>query len=101
MSEKITFSATQKICALAMRFYQGMKWNPQVGDYYCLTRDGLELWQIRESDGENFFIRKVCHPSQEMLLPQDSNDAWKITEFQSGFGVNRVWVHPSVLEKVK
>ncbi len=96
MDENEKINERQKLAALAMRFYQGMKWEPKVGDYYCLTRDGLELFQIRSSDGENFFLRKVG-PNDA----QDLSDAWPIADFQTGFGINRVWVHPVILEKVK
>ncbi len=95
----MTFSLQQKLAALAMRFYQHMKWEPKVGDYYCLTRDDLELFVINRSDGENFFIRNVYAPGQ----PEGDElaDPWPIESFQEGFGDNRVWVHPAVLKNVK
>lgn len=97
----VSLNERQKIAALAMRFYQGMKWEPKVGDYYCLSREGLEMFQITRSDGENFYITKVYDPGQNVTLFGELQDPWKITDFQEGFGKNRVWVHPIVLEKVK
>lgn len=93
--KNLTFNERQKIAALAMRFYQHLEWQPKVGDYYCLTREGLELFQIARTDGANFYISKVLPEFFEM------QDAWEIETFKQGFGDNRVWVHPAVLEKVK
>ena len=93
------FTLEQKIAALAMRFYQKMPWEPKVGDYYCLTREGTELFVINRTDGENFYIRRVYAPDQ----PEGSemSDPWPIESFQSGFGENRVWVHPVILERMR
>ncbi len=85
-----TFTLEQKMSAIAFRFYQKAQWVPQVGDYYCLTRNGLELFVINRTDGENFFIRRVFAPGQ----PEGDElaDAWPVETFQQGFGENRVWV---------
>jgi hypothetical protein len=87
----------QKLAALAMRFYQHLKWEPKVGDHYCLTREGLELYTINRSDGENFYIRRVYAPGQPE--GEELADPWPIASFQSGFGENRVYVHPVIFEK--
>lgn len=87
----------QKLAALGMRFYQHYRWEPKVGDYYCLTRDGLELFVINRSDGENFYIRRVFEPGQPE--GEEQPDPWPIEYFQAGFGDNRVYVHPVILEQ--
>lgn len=89
------FNEKQKLAALAFRFYQHAKWEPEVGDYYCLTREGLELFQISRSDGDNFYIKRVFAPGQEPS--EEMSDPWPIAEFQSGFGDNRVWVPKTFL----
>jgi hypothetical protein len=89
------FTLEQKLTALALRFYQHMVWTPQVGHYYCLTREGLELFQITRTDEENFFIKLVYAPGQE---PGEEMDTpWPIGKFQQDFGINRVWVPDRVL----
>ena len=92
------FTLEQKMAALAMRFYQGMKWEPKVGDHYCLTREGTELFTITRTDGENFFIQRVYAPGQ--TESHEQQDPWPIAKFQEDFGVNRVWVHPIILERM-
>ena len=89
------FNEKQKLAALALRFYQHAKWKPEVGDYYCLTREGLELFQISRSDGSNFFIKRVFAPGQEQ--GEEMAEPWPIAEFQSGFGDNPVWVPKTFL----
>ena len=95
-----TLNERQKLAALAMRFYQGMQWEPKVGDYYTLTRESLELFVINRSDGENFYIKKVFHAGQPDNQYEEQVDPWPIASFKEGFGVNRVWVHPVIFEKI-
>ncbi len=86
----LTFTLEQKMSAIAFRFYQKATWTPSVGDYYCLTREGLELFVINRTDGENFFIRRVFAPGQPE--GEEMADPWPIASFQQDFGENRVWV---------
>lgn len=42
---------TQKLHALAYRFYQGAAWTPKAGDFYTTSRADLELYQIVSIEG--------------------------------------------------
>lgn len=86
----VNLTATEKLQALANRFYQGVEWKPKKGDYYTTSRADLELYQIVDEDEENFYTS---------YLPLGGTvTSWPKTEFTTqGFGPKRVWVPDYVL----
>lgn len=53
----LNISPRQKLLAIEVKYYQGQKWEPKVGDYYTIVRNDLKLFQIvREDKGEFFFL---------------------------------------------
>jgi len=83
----------QKLLALSMRYYSGLKWAPKAGDYYTTCRDDLELYRIIDvTDTEVVTI--YCNPAMQAAPAK-----WPKGEFLSPetFGAFRVYVHPCVL----
>lgn len=92
MSTKCPVALTeqQKLQALALRFYQGLKWVPEAGHHYTTSRNDLELYRIAKIEDGKVYT-EYCH-----LVGVYSE--WPVEEFTSeGFGVHRVWVPPFVL----
>lgn len=83
----------QKLHALAAKYYQGVIWSPQKGDYYTSSRADLELYQIIEIQNNiitTIYCDKQCSPQ-----------AWGQNEFTTtGFGPNRVHVPLWILEHI-
>lgn len=65
-------------------------WNPKKGDYYTTPRADNELYKIVDED-EEYFYTVYCHD------PEQNRSSWKKDEFLKGFGLNRIYVHPSIL----
>lgn len=83
----------QKLQALAMKYYSGIKWEPKTGDHYTTCRDDLELYQVIEAtDAE--IVTMYCDPAMSAEPTR-----WTKDEFLAPgtFGVFRVWVHPCLL----
>lgn len=82
------WNAHIKLKAISHRFYQGAKWEPKLGDLYCITRDGLMLCQIvKWENGE------ISH---QTLFDDKGNEAsswdltvWDETEFLYGSFMNK------------
>lgn len=87
----------QKLQAMAMKYYSGLKWEPKTGDYYTTCRDDLELYRVI-SAGDNEITTIYCDPEK-----QASPSIWLRSEFlaPNTFGVHRVWVHPCILADAK
>lgn len=82
------FTPGHKLHALALRFYHGQNdWQPKVGDFYTLTRSGIELLQVvRIEDGQVYISNCLNGLGQEQgPFPLDGFTT-------EGFGVNRVQV---------
>lgn len=83
MKNKLTES--QKLQALAYKYYNGGIWEPKAGDYYTTSRADLELYQVVEVT--DTIVRTTY------LTPDSDISEWKKDGFTTeGFGVNRVWV---------
>lgn len=81
----------QKLEAVAYRFYQHGEWLPKAGDIYTTTRADLEAYEVVFSD-ESVVKTRYTEGSEEV-------SEWPTEEFQTeGFGPNRLWVPPWVLE---
>lgn len=91
MYKKLT--PMQKLYALSARYYQGVNWQPQKGDYYTSSRADLELYQIIDiHDGivTTIYCDKQCSPQN-----------WNEKEFTSiGFGMKRIHVPLWILEQI-
>jgi len=75
----------QKLHALAYKYYQGQKWEPNKGDYYTTSRADLELYQVVDVTDTKVITR--------YLVGSDNVSEWDKSGFTTeGFGVNRVWV---------
>lgn len=84
---------TQKLHALAFKYYQGVKWEPKKGDYYTTSRADLELYQIVDVTETKIMTR--------YLVGSDTISEWDKEAFLTqGFGINRVWV-PDFIFKLK
>lgn len=79
-------TSQQKLVALSLRFYQGMKWEPKAGDYYTTSRADLELYRVVKIDAGKVFTEYCTRPG--VLTEWD--EAGFTTE---GFGPHRVYVH--------
>jgi hypothetical protein len=85
---------SQKLQALALKYYSGFKWQPKAGDYYTTCRADLELYRVIDvTDTEVVTI--YCDPNK--IAPPAR---WPKDEFLSPdtFGAMRVFVHPCFLE---
>jgi hypothetical protein len=81
----------QKLQALAMRYYDGVQWEPKKGDFYTTSRADLQLYQIVDEDENNFYT-DFCHPTIKTNGPAQ----WSKDTFLQDFGERRVYVHESV-----
>ncbi len=88
----ISLTHQQKLEALSLRFYQGMKWEPKAGDYYTTSRADLELYQVvAVEDGQ--VKTRYCDTNKSEAI-----SSWPVGEFtDAGFGPKRVWVPEFVL----
>lgn len=78
---------TQKLNALAFKYYQGANWSPKAGDYYTSTRADLELYQVVEVT-ETAVKTRYCDPERGSEISE-----WPVSSFlNDGFGTQRVWV---------
>lgn len=85
----LTFS--QKLNALAHRFYQGAAWVPKSGDYYTTSRADLELYRVVDIQDGKVYTEYCTRPG---VLTE-----WPESEFTTqGFGPKRVWVPDWVLQ---
>src|SRR5271166_3133262 len=93
MSQPTQLTERQKLQALAMKYYSGLRWEPKAGDHYTTCRDDLELYQVIEAtDAE--IVTVYCDPEKSAPPAR-----WTKAEFLAPgtFGVFRVWVHPCLL----
>ena len=82
---------TQKLEALAARFYQDLEWKPEAGHLYTTARADLEVYEVVKVEGGKVFTRYTEGGDSGV-------SEWLETEFLSeGFGPKRVWVPPHVL----
>lgn len=83
MHKKLT--PTQKLNALAAKFYNDAVWQPKAGDYYTSTRADLELYRVsRIEEGKIFTV--YCHI-------ECNEQGWNADDFTTkGFGLKRVHV---------
>lgn len=82
----------QKLEALSLRFYQGLKWTPKAGDYYTTSRADLELYQVVAVE-DGMVKTRYCKTSRSETV-----SSWPVDEFtDAGFGPKRVWVPDFVL----
>ena len=85
-------SYQQKLEALSLRFYQGLKWTPKGGDFYTTSRADLELYQIVSVENAQVKTR-YCDKSKSDVI-----SSWPVDEFtDAGFGPKRVWVPDFVI----
>lgn len=83
---------TQKLHALAYRFYQDAEWSPTAGDYYTTSRADLELYQIVSIEKGTVSTRYT--------EGTDAISKWPEQEFTAaGFGPKRVFVPNWILNK--
>lgn len=80
----------QKLQAMALRFYQDLKWVPAAGDYYTTSRADLELYRVAKIENGKVYTEYCAKPGELTEWPQD-----KFTDY--GFGVRRVFVPTFVL----
>lgn len=85
----------QKLFALSLKHYDGLKWEPKKDDFYTTSRNDLELYQIVDED-EFYFYTNYCDPNKKTSEPQ----CWKKDEFLMYFGERRVWC-PDVVMNLK
>lgn len=81
---------TQKLHALAYRFYQGAAWTPKAGDFYTTSRADLELYQVVSVEGG--IVRTRYTEGSDAI--SEWQEAGFLTE---GFGPKRVFVPEWVL----
>jgi hypothetical protein len=86
---------SQKLAAIALKYYDDFKWNPKKGDYYTSTRNDLELYQIVD-EGEQFFYTKYCDPKKGIEISE-----WPKATFLKDFGLKRVFVPDWILNSDK
>jgi hypothetical protein len=95
MSNAKSLTHQQKLEALSLRFYQGLKWTPKAGDYYTTSRADLELYQVVAVEGGQVKTR-YCDTGKS-----DAIATWPVDEFPAaGFGPKRVWVPDFVLKTI-
>lgn len=82
---------TQKLEAMALRFYQGLDWKPEAGHFYTTSRADLEVYEVVKVEGGKVFTRYTEGDTSGVA-------EWPEEEFLTeGFGPNRVWVPSFVL----
>lgn len=89
-SGRTCLTMAEKIEAMSLKYYSKLEWKPKKGDYYTTHRHDLELYRIVDEDNENLYT-VYCH------VPDCERSVWRKDEFLKGFGENRVWVPPFVL----
>lgn len=91
-NDLIRLTHQQKLEAISLRFYQGIKWTPKPGDYYTTSRADLELYQVVAVEGGQVKTR-YCDTGKSTVI-----SSWPVEEFlDAGFGPKRVWVPEFVL----
>jgi hypothetical protein len=92
-ARQAAFTLPHKMQALAYRFYDGVSdWQPQVGDFYTLTRTGTELFQITRIDEGNVWISNCQN------YPDGESGSFALAGFTTdGFGPRRVHVPGFIL----
>ncbi len=88
----IALTYQQKLDALSLRFYQGLKWTPESGHYYTTSRADLELYQVVRIEGGKVYTR-YCDQSKSDVIAQWDGDGFT----SEGFGPKRVWVPDFVI----
>jgi len=92
MQKGAIWNADKKLIALAHRFYDGAQWTPKLGDFYCVTRAGLSLFQIAKWEGGKIWHRTIYNDLGEYATDWPLTE-WDEAEFiKGGFMVNRVLV---------
>jgi hypothetical protein len=82
---------TQKLEAMALRFYQGLEWVPEAGHLYTTSRADLEVYEVVKVEGGKVFTRYTEGETTEV-------SEWPIADFLTAdFGLKRVWIPPFVL----
>lgn len=76
---------TQKLNALALRFYQEQTWAPKAGDFYTTSRADLELYRVVKVEPEVITTEYTTNEGVHSVWPA----AGFLTE---GFGPKRVYV---------
>ncbi len=83
------WSAERKLIAIAYRFYQGAPWGqdqgregPAVGDYYCITRAGLALYQVSRIADDRVFFRLIY--MDDGTRGDGHEDSFPFDEFTAG-----------------
>lgn len=87
---EIQLTDNQKLMAIEMKYYQGMKWSPKVGDVYVIVRADKKVFRIEKiEDGQVYFS---CNE-------YDSIGNFPLEGFaDKDFGVNRVFVPEFILK---
>lgn len=76
---------SQKLEALAVRFYNGIEWHPKAGDFYTSSRPDLELYRVAKIVDGKIYTEYCTSPGQ---LAE-----WDLEGFTTeGFGDCRVHV---------
>ena len=83
----------QKLQALALKYYDGLVWNPKKGDYYTTSRNDTQLYQIVDED-DNYFYTNFCSKSFNT-----DNAQWPKKTFLKDFGLRRVYVPIEIITK--
>lgn len=91
---KTELTTNQKLEALALKYYNGLTWNPKKGDYYTTSRSDKELYQIVDENETSFFTT-YCDKEK---FPNSGNTEWSKESFLQDFGERRVYVPDYVLE---
>ncbi len=90
-----SLTATQKLYALSIKYYQGSVWVPKKGDYYTSTRNDLELYRVVGVTDKEVF---TCYTTNPDVLT-----TWLKKDFLAlhNFGRHRVHVPLFILENTQ
>ena len=82
---KLTYK--MKMQAIEDKYYSDVKWEPKVGDYYCICRNDLQLFKIVSENGSDFVIACIDESGKELYR----DDFYRIN-FLNDFGERRVHI---------
>lgn len=85
-------TAEMKLEAFAVKYYNGLQWNPKKGDYYTTTRADLELYQVHDID-EDFVY--TIYTDRECEVQRWDKDKFTTQDF----GIRRMWIPDYLIKK--
>lgn len=94
---KVTIPPDIKLKAIAMKYYQHMKWEPKVGDLYCIVRADNEVFEIVD------MTKHGVEPAQIHIKSRTHRQDYPTIFPKRGFttkdfGKYRVYIHPVLHE---